>query len=441
MNTFTVPVSDYSKIRKSFARCAEKARRAKLPEPKLSHLRTYHETFAVADGFARLTGNPDATRTVGVELAEFTIDPGDISLLTYQVTGGKYRLKDRDGNVLIRSWGEIPERDEKLEICCEHCGHKRNRAQSYFVTNEDGETLEVGSTCLEEFLGPNSGQKVAGLNSISEILREAEKSSFTSFRNLAASCVEAEAKLVLAVANRIIDENGFISSADARWNGQEPTYREVAHAIQLSITEDAETPLDSHVPYLNDFLAADDILEDLAKRDTDFKRDAFAAAEKGFCGPREVALLTAAVAGYTRQQKLDREHASKRERTASSRHIGQVGDRTERIVEVIGIREFDTRWGTSKFINMIDEQGNVLLWKTAAAPKDLEVGHLYELEGTVQEHGTVDKGPLSGAAMTRLVRVSFGLDLGPRSDPDPAENLSREDEDALLTAFPGEKKF
>ena len=36
---------------------------------------------------------------------------------------------------------------------CDHCGHNRTRGRIFVVTREDGQTAQVGSNCLEAFLG------------------------------------------------------------------------------------------------------------------------------------------------------------------------------------------------------------------------------------------------------------------------------------------------
>lgn len=39
------------------------------------------------------------------------------------------------------------------ESWCDHCGTRRQRATTYLVQHEDGTTMQVGSTCMQDFLG------------------------------------------------------------------------------------------------------------------------------------------------------------------------------------------------------------------------------------------------------------------------------------------------
>lgn len=443
MARFTVPTSDLQRIKKRLQKATTKAKRAGLPVPTISHLRDFRETYEVPDGFARLRGQPNATRLVGVALSEIDVDPGDPTYLNYRIIGGKMRYKRPGGPARVGFWGTVPP-GIRPDIHCDHCEKKRNRARSYFIEGDDGKSLEVGSTCLEEFFGRNAATFIEGLDSIAAILREAEEASFVSFRDLKPEDIEAETNLVLAVAHRIICDYGFVSSGEARWSGDIPTWRQVSAAIEVSADPDGEV-LESQLPLLTDFMAAETVLEYLAEQDTDFKKSAYIAAEKGFCGYREVAVLTAAVGTYLNDLKREKEAEVQRSAASASRHVGNIGDKIETVAEVTATRAFSTQWGEAKFINMIDEDGNVLVWKTGSDP-DIRIGNLYEISGKVKAHGRVGGGPLEGARETSLTHVRFENDLGPRqsdmnSETSPDAEIEDEDLEALSVAFPGEKMF
>ncbi|MTH95117.1 hypothetical protein [Roseibium sp. RKSG952] len=443
MARFTVPTSDLHRIKKRLQTATNKARLAGLPVPTYSILRDYCETYLVPDGFARLRGQEGATRAVGVSLSEIEIDPGDPTFLNYRITGGKLRYRRATGETRVAQWGTAS-KDMKPGIHCDHCRKKRNRARSYFIESDHGDSLEVGSTCLEEFFGRNAAAFVDGLESLSSILREAKEASYTSFRDLKPENVEAETNLVLAVAHRIICDQGFVSSGEAGWSGGIPTWRLVAAAIEVSSRPNGEV-LDSQLPLLTDFMVAESVLEYLAENDTDFKRSAALSAKRGFCGPKEVAVLTAAVGTYLNSLERKERLGAQSSAADASRHVGRVGDKIEFVGEVTGTRTFHTKWGESRFVNMVDEDGNALVWKTSSDPNICE-GNLYEISGTVKEHGRVDGGPLEGARLTSLIRVRFEKDLGPRpSEPSfgssYGEEIDDEDLEALSAAFPVEKMF
>ena len=64
---------------------------------------------------------------------------------------------DNDEAVVFTAPGiEGIDRDRLAPMWCDHCGIKRYRKYTYAVRNDDGNELQVGSTCLKDFLGWNT---------------------------------------------------------------------------------------------------------------------------------------------------------------------------------------------------------------------------------------------------------------------------------------------
>lgn len=51
---------------------------------------------------------------------------------------------------------------------CDHCGHKRDRVKAYLVLSEDGKQLQVGSTCLKDFIGWDTFPKFMFTDDVSD---------------------------------------------------------------------------------------------------------------------------------------------------------------------------------------------------------------------------------------------------------------------------------
>lgn len=81
---------------------------------------------------------------------DITLNTPSISCGDWKFTGAHTRAAN--GNILhhFATGGDT----QITTMMCDHCGHKRDRAKVFTVTNENtGETKQVGTNCLEAFLG------------------------------------------------------------------------------------------------------------------------------------------------------------------------------------------------------------------------------------------------------------------------------------------------
>jgi len=99
---------------------------------------------------------------------------------------------------------------------------------------------------------------------------------------------------------------------------------------------------------------------------------------------------------------------------ATSRHVGDVGQRIELEATCIGATIVDGRFGVSTLVKLRDGTGNVFAWFASGVRTDeFEPGRSYSLAGTVKAHKE-----FRGVPETHLTRVrmetqhafSFGHD-------------------------------
>src|SRR3546814_699162 len=79
-----------------------------------------------------------------------------------------------------------------------------------------------------------------------------------------------------------------------------------------------------------------------------------------------LAFAAAAVPGYYRhlQKQRDSQHASN--------HVGEIGVKAQMALSVEAIFRYETQFGIQSRVNLRDEQGNRLTWKTRNVPDELE---------------------------------------------------------------------
>ncbi len=89
---------------------------------------------------------------------------------------------------------------------CDHCGYNRKRKQTYVVLNEEtGQQMQVGSTCLKDFLGWSG--------SVAFLTEEDGEREIMGFRGRGPSIYTTET--ILAVAWACVTTFGYIRSREA----------------------------------------------------------------------------------------------------------------------------------------------------------------------------------------------------------------------------------
>jgi hypothetical protein len=132
--TIEIPVYRWAQVEREFSRLVAKAESRGLPVPLLTEVsRTERHVTAHVLGGAPVFG--------GWRLV------ADLERVTDQ--------KTRERLTLVRTAvGETcPEQYRAEPEQCEHCGLGRTRNRTFVIAHEDGRMMQVGSTCLDEYLG------------------------------------------------------------------------------------------------------------------------------------------------------------------------------------------------------------------------------------------------------------------------------------------------
>lgn len=74
----------------------------------------------------------------------------------------------------------IPTRFWDAPMACEHCGYERRRKSTVIVRHtEDHRWMQVGSTCVKDFLGGGADKILAGLNALDRVTAELDEAERT----------------------------------------------------------------------------------------------------------------------------------------------------------------------------------------------------------------------------------------------------------------------
>jgi hypothetical protein len=286
---------------------------------------------------------------------------------------------------------------------CDHCKAIRRRVDTFVVRHEDGRTLQVGRSCLRDFLGHKSPQAIANFCSyLIELVREA--SEWGGGWHVDTS-IELEHYMACVAAS--IRQAGWVSGAAARDSGDTSTANHaswLAVPPSLGVHPEVKRAWREAQPTEGDAERARKLLwtacadlDALTERN-DYQHNLYVALRAGR-GRIEVDRrgnpgIVASAARYA-ERILD--EISKRER-APSRHVGTVGKRIDLKVTVRMHRSWENNFGTTHLYKFTDAEGNDLVW-FASRCQDINEGDELELRGTVKAHGDYN-----GRAQTTLTR-------------------------------------
>lgn len=290
---------------------------------------------------------------------------------------------DWDGNagLIVRTAPgvESVDRTNLVEDFCDHCKTNRYRTETYLLVHDDGRQVQVGSTCIKDFLGIKVGVAWLDIQSITSefegaLVDRGPRSHGTEY--------------VLALAWALIKLDGYkpASSFGNTTKGDvmsilypprqaDAQYREWAGRVKVLATEAMERASEVRAFICSDeFSGGSDYVTNLKN---------IAAAD--LVSDRNIGFLVSAPQAWARHQ----ERTLVRQRDTEGRtneYVGTKGDKLTLSVTIKMVRFMEGMYGTRTLYKMVDDQGNLFEWWTTSTPLGEEVGATFTIKGSVKGH-------------------------------------------------------
>lgn len=288
---------------------------------------------------------------------------------------------------------QVPEKYRKGSNC-EHCQVKRYRKDTYLLRHTNGDVIQVGSTCIDNFLG---GKSPADLLKRASLV--AELNSYMEGMGTGGSGGDIVFAIVdfLSYTVAVIREFGWVSKSQAFTQGDSST---------------ASRVLDNLIPYANStfvkVLPADwdkaelvakwaEDLTDAECHESDYIHNLRAIARSGMVGMRAAGFAASMVQAYDKVTKID----DVRYPSSNSKHIGDLKARIKLPLTLKLDFVFISPYGEGHRYIFNDDNGNVLVWR-ASKDNHLEVGKKYDVKGTIKAHSDY-----KGTLQTELTRCEI----------------------------------
>lgn len=295
---------------------------------------------------------------------------------------------------------------------CDHCGHNRNRHSVYILKNETNDVIQVGSTCLKDFIPVD----IASLANRVLTLREVVSSWDEGLGGGTMLPDSFQTDHYLAACLLVCDlDGGFLSRSKA--NGFAPT-ADTAHALLLNLSHaqmtgarevkqfsDLGRPEECDALVMTKYDEAVELrraLLDEIDPKNNFEHNLIAALRREFTGPKTMGLVAAAIPAARIRAENEARRIKRAEEIAerASEWVGEPKQRTEFDVTLEFRRTFEGYYGLTTLMKFVTDEGNILTWFTSS-PADLTAGEKARIKATIKEHDEYD-----GEKQTKVTRVT-----------------------------------
>jgi hypothetical protein len=290
---------------------------------------------------------------------------------------------------------DLPARFWTATAVCDHCALDRRRKTTYVLTDGD-KLVQVGASCLADFLGhPNPDHFAAVAEWESALAAMGDDDGFEGGGAAAFPAVR-----FLAYVADVIATCGWMSAAKADQCNAVPTsqvafvrmYKERAFVTLDKATATARA--EAVIAWCTGLY--DGTPDGLAGL-SDYQRNLVAAALSGMWKRGNGGILASAFAA---KQRADGIEYAKRAPKLPSAHFGTVGKREVFTFTVSKVFSSESQWGASHMHLLTDAQGNVAKWRSSTVC--LTVGDIVTGKATVKAHGDYN-----GTPQTEVSRCAF----------------------------------
>lgn len=357
--TYTIPESERENLTKTLEKYAKKAVRYGS-NLNYSMSEAFWENQNVYDAHNTLIGSSP------VEVFTLTMDEDStIKCGNYSVLAAIHHMNG--GNVVNNFTDRYDVEWARLAPRCEHCGTNHDRKMTFIIGNENGETKQVGSSCLKDYSGIDPRLVAMGKELRDVIEHDYDSESYYADGNHIYEPA-LDTINVFALAAKRVAEAGYIKSSEDNSNKSWLA----AHAYD-SLTDDELAEGERIVRGLVT-LTVDEAVENGLN-------EVRTLALQPYCKFSMFGYIAYAPVAFKRFE--DKKKAA--EKATESHYVGAVGEKwSGNVHDFHPIASWDNGFGGTIYLySFKDEDGNEMIWK---ASKGVDAASVSILTGTVKEH-------------------------------------------------------
>ena len=283
-----------------------------------------------------------------------------------------------DGGVLVTRCtpgfeGRIDD-SQIREGACDHCNADRQRYDCYLLEGKNGGRVQVGSSCVKDFLGHDFRPSwISYGDDLDEIERSAGGRQY----------LDADVLDVVTWAASICAQTGWVSRAKAEAEMRTPS-GDVIRECLFGSSQAARDARAAYEPTEEHKTEAAQVLtwaRELEPGNSEYLANVKRCAQAEYITERNVPVLGSAVASYHREMNL----IAEREARPVSQWVGKPKQRLELALTVRSDTAIDGDYGVTHLYTLTDAAGNVFKWFSSRC-QDWQIGQDVTVKGTVKGH-------------------------------------------------------
>ena len=370
--TYDISAYRLSTAEALIARANRRAERAHIP----------HQFEYTVERYDRKQRNPN-THLVEVEpRAKITLNRPTVEHDGWTFLG---TMEWTEGGLVTRVAPGVTLKNRPEAKRCDACGVARNRIDTYLVRGPDGEEKQVGSNCLETFLGVKPGS--LWMLQWDEIAsQEGDDEGGGGFGNGGEVRYDPASILTLGIAT--MEAYGWVPRSKASEWDRPATVDVMKDVLNPPMKESREARdfregVIARAGELDDKAAEVLAFAQTIDGDSDYVYNLRALANSTTVGWRDLGLLISAIAVKNRN---DEQRATEKAAAKVSEHIGTVGEKiTAQPARITGVRYIDGQYGVTTLLTFVTPEGNVIKWFASGS-------HAHEIGDEV----TIDRATIKG---------------------------------------------
>ena len=358
--------------------------------------------------FVDLSGNP-----VYGEVVDFAVTvESPYALSDWRVVGRKkiYRMHGKDPYVEIESFFDfrVPGRFRSAGCDCAHCHANVVRNNLFIVHNtKTGEIAQVGRNCLKEY-----GFSQTGVNGIVDFCKisasiaqkykmlQEEQSNWHDEYNSGSGMKmyeSTELELWIATCTAVIKSVGsYIGTHDAEFEGRWYDLKDCQedeistfNAAKIRLSRNW-MPSDEEREYAREVIEYAKNIEIKGEFNRNFQAKIRELATFRHIPEPKLSCLAFLPASFEKSKEIakKREEWQKVLNGYADEYAGEVGDKLKNVsVTFANCRKFEGYYGTTYFVEFVDEARHLLIWKTSKGDAaEFSVSDKFVLSATIKAH-------------------------------------------------------
>lgn len=275
-----------------------------------------------------------------------------------------------DGNIVRNITDKaLPKEYWTIKGNCQHCHTNRKRKYTIILENENGDLIQVGRSCLSAYTGIEDIHQIAGFyETLEDMILEGP--------GPARGEVYIHRNSLLNIAYQLVEKEGYRPTSEMNLSTVSQALDHYYYDKEKEDIIEAKKELEPVIEEIVNWIQTN-------TSDSDYIWNLKRSCSEPFLSPKYTGIAVSSISAYKKHLAYQEKQKMVKKEKAKSNYIGTIKERLETEVLIEKVFFYDTQWGVTFINKMVDQNGNIIVWKTK---QGLEEGKKYQIKGTVKEH-------------------------------------------------------